>query len=83
MPAFAYRIYQGNSKKQGIHVPLAGIAIGNGWVDPMRQYTAYADFAKANALINEAEYATDMAAAEACLALIDVDLWPVAFYECR
>jgi carboxypeptidase D len=28
-----------------------GIAIGNGWIDPMQQYTGYADFAYEKGLI--------------------------------
>jgi serine carboxypeptidase-like clade IV len=82
VPALGYRIFQGNKAKQGIPVNLKGIAIGNGWVDPYKQYPGYAEFAKMNGLINEVEYAGDKAACEACLALIDLDLWPVAFYEC-
>jgi carboxypeptidase D len=30
---------------------LKGIAIGNGWIDPMQQYTGYADFAYEKGLI--------------------------------
>ena len=33
-------------------INLAGIAIGNGWVDPFYQYSAYATFAGNNNLIS-------------------------------
>lgn len=32
---------------------LAGIAIGNGWIDPLRQYPAYAEFAYEKKLIKK------------------------------
>mmetsp|Transcript_29507 Transcript_29507/g.68033 ORF Transcript_29507/g.68033 Transcript_29507/m.68033 type:complete len:491 (-) Transcript_29507:49-1521(-) len=41
VPAIAHRIWQGNKAKNGIHIPLAGIAIGNGLTDPMEQYKWY------------------------------------------
>lgn len=32
---------------------LAGLAIGNGWIDPIRQYPGYADFAYEKGLIKK------------------------------
>jgi len=34
-----------NTKLLRNKVPLKGIAIGNGWIDPREQYPAYGDFA--------------------------------------
>lgn len=41
VPAIGHRIYAGNKAGQGIKVPLAGIAIGNGLTDPEEQYRWY------------------------------------------
>ncbi|EAN77535.1 serine carboxypeptidase III precursor, putative [Trypanosoma brucei brucei TREU927] len=40
-PATAYRINQGNKKGEGIYIPLAGLAVGNGLTDPYTQYASY------------------------------------------
>lgn len=34
-------------------IPLKGIAIGNGWIDPREQYQGYVDFAYEKGLIKE------------------------------
>lgn len=45
-------------KENGIN--LVGIAIGNGWVDPVSQYSGYSSFAYNNKLVNIiAKYALD------------------------
>lgn len=36
-----------------MHIPLKGIAIGNGWIDPRRQYSTYIDFAVKTGLLEE------------------------------
>jgi carboxypeptidase C (cathepsin A) len=38
---------------QSTDIEIAGIAIGNGWVDPFYQFPAYGEFAHANGLIHE------------------------------
>lgn len=42
-PSIAYQLYLAN--QQGSNFPLAGVAIGNGLVDPLHQYPTYPDFA--------------------------------------
>uniref|UniRef100_A0A7N0ZX43 Carboxypeptidase n=1 Tax=Kalanchoe fedtschenkoi TaxID=63787 RepID=A0A7N0ZX43_KALFE len=57
VPALASRINKGNKNKEGIHINLKGFAIGNGLTDPEHQYPAYTDFALANSLITQSDYA--------------------------
>lgn len=47
IPAMALHLYETTDIK------IAGLAIGNGWVDPFYQYPAYSHFAAANGLITE------------------------------
>lgn len=44
-PSTAARIYAGNQNKDGVHVNLAGLAIGNGLVNAEIQYQYYAELA--------------------------------------
>ncbi len=30
--------------ESNLNIPVRGVAIGNGWIDPRRQYPAYLDF---------------------------------------
>jgi carboxypeptidase C (cathepsin A) len=84
VPAISNRIMQGNQNKDGpFNVPLIGLGIGNGWVNPAAQYPGYPSWALQNDLINEAEYTADMAAVDTCEGLINTAPWMVAFYECQ
>ncbi|GAA0139749.1 serine protease [Lithospermum erythrorhizon] len=56
IPAFASRVNQGNKNKEGIHINLKGIAIGNGLTNPEIQYTAYRDYALDMKLIDISDY---------------------------
>ncbi|KAL8193666.1 hypothetical protein R6Q57_026801 [Mikania cordata] len=56
IPAFAARINHGNKNKEGIHINLKGIGIGNGLTNPGIQYQAYTDYALANNVISESDY---------------------------
>ncbi|CDW77106.1 serine carboxypeptidase family protein [Stylonychia lemnae] len=49
IPLFTKRLYE----EQNPYINLAGIAIGNGWVDPFYQYPAYNTFALENKLVNK------------------------------
>ena len=44
-PATAHRVWLGNQNKEGSPINLAGLAIGNGLVDPVIQYQYYAELA--------------------------------------
>ncbi|KAG5634532.1 hypothetical protein H0H81_001640 [Sphagnurus paluster] len=48
IPAFADAMLN-----SALHVPLRGVAIGNGWIDPRRQYPTYIDFAVKVGLLEE------------------------------
>lgn len=43
VPAIAHRIYEGNKAGEGLKIPMAGIAIGNGLTNPEVQYQYYAE----------------------------------------
>jgi len=53
-----------------VGVPLRGIAIGNGWIDPRRQYPTYIDFAVKVGLLEEnSEVRIFLHSSSACSAL--------------
>ncbi|XP_073156661.1 serine carboxypeptidase-like [Henckelia pumila] len=56
IPALASRINKGNKDKEGIHINLKGMAIGNGFTNPEIQYQAYTDFALKMKLLTKDEY---------------------------
>lgn len=62
---------------------LKGIAIGNGWVDPLIQYGQYAPYAYANGLIDKTILDTAAGMYDVCKELIKSGVWPVAFEECQ
>jgi len=41
VPAIAHRVWKANKAGEGVKIPLAGIAIGNGLTDPEEQYKWY------------------------------------------
>jgi len=83
VPAISYRIQQGNHNNEGLHINLKGLAIGNGWVDPYKQYPGYADFAYQNNLINYAEYLGDSLATSYCRSLISTGALFEALEVCQ
>ncbi|KAL3530508.1 hypothetical protein ACH5RR_009830 [Cinchona calisaya] len=56
IPAFASRVQQGNKGKEGTHINLKGIAIGNGLTNPEIQYQAYTQYALDMKLITQSDY---------------------------
>jgi len=84
VPAISYAVMQGNANNSGpFNIPLKGLGIGNGWVDPYAQYPGYAEWSVMNNLISESEYDADMILIDTCQTLIETAPWPVAFYECQ
>jgi len=47
-PSVAHRIFQGNNRKDGDHVNLQGVGVGNGLTDPVVQYQYYPAMANNN-----------------------------------
>ncbi|GFQ00209.1 serine carboxypeptidase-like 48 [Phtheirospermum japonicum] len=56
IPAFAARVQHGNKNKQGLHINLKGMAIGNGWTNSEVQTATYPDYAIKMNLINQSQY---------------------------
>lgn len=56
VPALASRINKGNKAKEGIHINLKGMAVGNGMTNPRIQYPAYPDYALNMSLIQRSDY---------------------------
>jgi cathepsin A (carboxypeptidase C) len=42
IPAISHKIWEANKAGDGVHIPMAGIAIGNGLTNPEEQYKWYA-----------------------------------------
>jgi len=85
IPALGARIVAGNQHLApgDKHIDFAGMAIGNGWVDPEIQYSAYADLlyeAKLLDIVSTTTY--DDVAYPACKLLIETSPWLAAFEEC-
>ncbi|XP_047336090.1 serine carboxypeptidase-like [Impatiens glandulifera] len=55
IPALATRIHNGNNNRDGSHINLKGIAIGNGLVNPEIQYKSFPDYALSANLITESQ----------------------------
>eukprot|EP00743_Colponemidia_sp_Colp-15_P001425 GILK01001563.1.p1 GENE.GILK01001563.1~~GILK01001563.1.p1 ORF type:complete len:459 (-),score=65.39 GILK01001563.1:173-1549(-) len=80
----AFFVKQNNDPKvEGIKIPVKGAAIGNGWVDPINQYPAYAEFAHENNLVSETAYKALKVAYSGCTKLIKSGLWPLALEACQ
>ncbi|TPX58534.1 hypothetical protein PhCBS80983_g03094 [Powellomyces hirtus] len=61
-----------NTVAQAHHMDLRGLIIGNGWIDPLRQYRAYIDYSEAHGLLQIPKYkkAADLAW-DACKAAME------------
>ncbi|XP_065846356.1 uncharacterized protein [Oscarella lobularis] len=62
---------------------LKGIAIGNGWVDPLRQYYSYGSFAYSQGLLSEEQYAAANASFFPCKEFIEKRNLHFAFTVCQ
>ena len=58
VPAIGWKIVDANARGEGPTLNLQGIAIGNGLVEPLTQYGAYADFMAANDMVDAQTQAT-------------------------
>ncbi|KAF8231386.1 alpha/beta-hydrolase [Tricholoma matsutake] len=81
IPAFADAILNSN-----LGIPLLGAAIGNGWIDPRRQYTTYIDFVVKVGLLEENSDAWKEAKklTDNCIAEMDKhkDVQPISVKGC-
>lgn len=55
--SIARRIVEGNSRQEDIYVPLAGIAIGNGWVAPRFDFCCWKAVLAVNNINSRDQYA--------------------------
>lgn len=70
IPALASRILTGNINHEAPNINLQGIAIGNGLVDPLNQYTAYPQYAKDHQVVSAKEADLMAALDPVCVGLI-------------
>ena len=74
VPNVAHRIWYGNQQPGASHIPLAGMAVGNGLTDPEAQYPWYPEMAISTndheAAVSQATYAAMKAAVPGCVSKI-------------
>merc|ERR1712190_153384 len=79
VPAIGHKIWESNKANSAMHIPLAGLAIGNGLTDPEEQYKWYAQMGHdggksegghAPGVYNEAVYVAMKLATPACITSI-------------
>lgn len=80
--AVSRRIQLGIQNKEGIKINMQGLAIGNGWVDPITQYASYGPYAYANKLIGRVTLEETNIAYLQCKKLIESSDWDTAFVVC-
>lgn len=81
IPYFADAILNSN-----LPTPLQGVAIGNGWIDPLTQYPAYIEFAVAKNLVKEGspDHSRAVKQKEKCVAdLKSMKVMPTSTNECE
>jgi cathepsin A (carboxypeptidase C) len=73
VPAISSRIYQGNQNKEGLHINLKGLGIGNGLTNPVVQYEYYPPMAMNNTYgiktVSEDAYQTMLDHLPRCISL--------------
>ena len=55
VPAFGAKILEHNDQKGAIKIPLKGVAIGDGWIDPINMIPGYPSLMANLGLANDAE----------------------------
>jgi len=83
VPAFAAFVVAQNAAKAGMNIPLKGIAVGNGWVDPLIQAGSYAPFAYYNGIISQATLQQANTDYVQCAQDINNKDYSNAFYDCN
>jgi len=83
VPAIGHRIWKANKNNEGHPINLQGLTIGNGWVDPLIQYGAYAEFALYNNLISQDAFSIWNSSYIICKDLIESGVWEVALEACQ
>jgi len=78
IPALGYKIMQENNKGKNPKINLKGLAIGDGFCDPITQVTAYADFAYNTGLSDESETTVIRAYQNAMVKAIEKKNWSMA-----
>lgn len=71
-----------NHANLGIHINLQGMAVGNGWVDPLYQAGSYQSYAYAHGLIDQDTVAQADQQYQVCASDINADDFGSAFYDC-
>jgi len=78
IPALGYKILQENKKGKNPNINLKGLAIGDGFCDPITQVTAYADFAYNTGLSDESETTVIRAYQDGMVKAIEKKNWSMA-----
>jgi len=73
VPAVTSRIHKGNVNKEGLHINLQGLGVGNGLTDPVIQYQYYPQMAMNNSYgikcVSEEKYAKMVDHVPSCIKL--------------
>jgi carboxypeptidase C (cathepsin A) len=71
IPQIATAVVAANAKPGGLQIPLAGIAMGDGWTAPLIQNAAWSDFVFATGMAGDMQKAAIDAQYSKCAALIN------------
>jgi len=82
VPAVSANILAMNQKNPKIKMPLAGLSIGNGWVDPLIQAGSYGPYAAGHGLLTQSELASVQTQYATCASDINNGDYDDAFWDC-
>jgi carboxypeptidase C (cathepsin A) len=82
VPSISAFIHQQNQNTGFPKINLQGLAIGNGWIDPLIQAGSYGPFAYGNSLITSDELAQVQSDYATCASDINSGDYADAFYDC-
>jgi len=83
VPAISTEILKKNLNNTGLHINMKGLAIGNGWIDPLIQTGSYAPFAFAHNLIGQSTVDQANAQYQQCVQDIQNQDYADAFNDCN